>query len=347
MKKITKYGLSALCGSLAAVSGANAGDMTVSGGATATWSQNGGQVTGNPIGLASNLTFKGSGELDNGTTFAIGIYHDDKAVWSSADLVITTPSIGSITIDQGAGGTGLDIFDDKMPTAWEEVDGTSLGTGIDKITGVGGSTNIQYQTPTAFGTQLTLAYAGRNDGVQTGDKAVGGDGNSHKEQGYDVLLNINPSLGTDLLSGLNIFAGGSRTEVPNGSASGIEAVNDHEEVVAGATLAIGPVSLGYQRSAEFTGLIATGTTEYYANDNYGISFNISDSLSVSYGNYESQRQINTGGVDVTVEADSYQLAYSVGGASIKIAESDVTNAKYQSGTNNAFEATTIALSLAF
>ena len=347
MKKITKYGLSALCGSLAAVSGANAGDMVVTGGATTTWSSNQGTVTGNPIGMASNLTFKGSGELDNGTTFAIGIYHDDKSVWSSADLVITTPSMGSITIDQGAGGTGLDIFDDKMPTAWEEVDGTSLGTGIDKITGVGGSTNIQYQTPTAFGTQLTLAYAGRNDGVQTGDKAVGGDGNSHKEQGYDVLLNINPSLGTDLLSGLNIFAGGSRTEVPNGSASGKEAVNDHEEVVAGATLAIGPISVGYQRSAEFTGLIATGTTEYYANDNYGVSFNISDSLSISYGNYESQRQINTGGVDVTLEADSYQLAYSVGGASIKIAESEVVNAKYQSGTNNTFEATTIALSLAF
>jgi hypothetical protein len=37
----------------------------------------------------------------------------------------------------------------------------------------------------------------------------------------------------------------------------------------------------------------------------------------------------------------------MGGASIKIAESEVTNAKYQTGTGNTKEATTIALSLAF
>ena len=37
MNKLTKIGASALCGSLAAVSAANAGDMTVTGGADMTW----------------------------------------------------------------------------------------------------------------------------------------------------------------------------------------------------------------------------------------------------------------------------------------------------------------------
>ena len=40
MNKLTKIGLSSLCGSLAAVSAAHAGELTVKGGATATWSSN-------------------------------------------------------------------------------------------------------------------------------------------------------------------------------------------------------------------------------------------------------------------------------------------------------------------
>ena len=71
MNKLTKVGLSALCGSLAAVSSANAGDMTVTGGVDMSWVtlDGGSSTTGNPIGMGSNLTFKGSGELDNGWTF--------------------------------------------------------------------------------------------------------------------------------------------------------------------------------------------------------------------------------------------------------------------------------------
>jgi hypothetical protein len=53
MNKLTKVGLSALCGSLAAVSSANAGEMTVTGGVDMSWMSNGGNAstTGNPIGM--------------------------------------------------------------------------------------------------------------------------------------------------------------------------------------------------------------------------------------------------------------------------------------------------------
>jgi len=58
MNKLTKIGVSALCGSLAAVSAAQAGSMAVKGGATATYTVNEGTVTGNPLGMASALTFE-------------------------------------------------------------------------------------------------------------------------------------------------------------------------------------------------------------------------------------------------------------------------------------------------
>ena len=72
MNKLNKIGLSALCGSLASIVGANAGPLDVTGAATMTYTTVTG-TTGNPIGMGSNLTFKGSGELDNGWGVAISI----------------------------------------------------------------------------------------------------------------------------------------------------------------------------------------------------------------------------------------------------------------------------------
>ena len=130
MNKLTKVGLSALCGSLAAITGANSGELTVKGGATATWSSNAEDVTGNPIGLSSGITMTGSGELDNGTTFTLTLTGADQDAYSSGSIAMTTPSMGGIKINQASGGTGVDRYDDMMPTAWEETTGTSLGTGL-------------------------------------------------------------------------------------------------------------------------------------------------------------------------------------------------------------------------
>ena len=63
MNKYTKIGLSALCGSLASISAVNAGTLDVTGSAAATWTSLGGQVTGNPIGMTTGITFTGNGEL--------------------------------------------------------------------------------------------------------------------------------------------------------------------------------------------------------------------------------------------------------------------------------------------
>ena len=50
MNKLSKIGCSALCGSLAAISAANAGELTVTGGVDMTWVSLDSNDTGNPIG---------------------------------------------------------------------------------------------------------------------------------------------------------------------------------------------------------------------------------------------------------------------------------------------------------
>ena len=61
------------------------------------------------------------------------------------------------------------------------------------------------------------------------------------------------------------------------------------------------------------------------NNTFGISFQVNDDLSLSYGNQQSE-QANMGAADVEVEVDSIQMAYSMGGATIKVAETSTDNA---------------------
>ena len=357
MNKLTKVGLSALCGSLASVSAVNAGTMEVTGGATATWSSNSGAVTGNPIGMNSGITFKGSGELDNGSTFTLTITQADQVAYSAGSLSIATPSLGTFAVSSRSGGTGIGGHDDKMPTAWEETWGTSLGTGIDLPKGVSSSMNIGWTSPSFGGTTLKVAVApGSNDATFNNDKASSGAANAFVNGGIDILLDMNPSFGTDALAGLNVFVGGSRTSQNDEMALATTGrTDDREEAIGGLTYAYGPVTVGYQVSYEGTGLKAASSVEYYKNNAFGVSFNINDDLSISYGEMESEKvtkgasTLAASKTTSTMVVESIQIAYSMGGMSIKIAETDVDDATYAAdrSTGSDFSATTVALTLAF
>jgi|TARA_B100002051_G_scaffold67178_1_gene63714 outer membrane protein OmpU len=336
MNKLTKVGLSALCGSLAAVASAQAGALNVSGGANATWSSNEGETTGNPIGMASGVTFTGTGELDNGTTFTLTITGADQAGFSASQIALTTPSMGTFTIDNSGGG--IDRFDDMMPTAWEEVDGTSLGMGMVTVTGVKGHGHVEWSLPADMlpeGMAAHIAYSPRVAGGKVNDKAVGGD-SGKMGSGYDIAVSHNA-----LMDGLNVFAGYSAIEQANDNTDG-----DKTSKVIGATYAMGGFTVGYQQSLEANQTVGSATNSYYENTAYGISFSVNDNLSLSYGRHESD-SAQTDGTSDNLEGESFQMAYSMGGATIKIAESSVDNGAYTTGTSADKDATTVMLSLAF
>jgi len=327
MNKLTKIGVSALCGSLASVAAANAGSLDVTGGATATYTSLDGVVTGNPLGMASGMTFTGNGELDNGSTFKLSIAHTNKSAYTASAISLTTPSVGTFTYDEG-GGTGLDRIDDMMPTAWEETDGTGLPVGLRTVSGAGGNSDIEWNVGVGLpeGMNVYASFAPRPDGSKNTNKATGG-ASTTSGNGWDIVLTHN-----GLLDGLNVF-GGFGTIDQNAT------LGDKDTEVYGATYAIGGATVGYQSSEEDNvGAAAT----YYENEAYGISYSINDDLSISYGAHESKS--NSSGT-ATLKAESLQLSYSVGGASIKVAETSVDNQNYVSGTNR--EGRTIALTLAF
>ena len=211
MNKLTKVGCSALCGSLAAISSANAGELTVTGGASLTYVSIGTETTGNPYGMASAVSFSGTGELDNGWTYGLYIDHNDQDAYSASRINIGMGGLGTIEFDQGNSGNGIAAYDNVMPTAWEEAHGAGLSGGVKTVLGSGASDNIQYSLPKFLGTEIALTYAREYGSSDTADKTTTAT-DSEYGTSYDITMKMNPSLGTEILSGLNLYAGASTVE---------------------------------------------------------------------------------------------------------------------------------------
>ena len=349
MNKLSKVSLTALCGSLATITAVKAGELSIAGGMTMTMTKKSGTTTGNPLGMASNITFTGAGELDGGQTVDLTISHTDKDVYSSASMKLTTNSLGTWKLTQATGGAGIGGYDDNMPRAFEEAWDTGVGSGVDLAKGVGSSTTLSWTSPTALGTSLQLAYAGRNDGASINDKTGGGAANSLAKSGVDVVLDTSQDFGA---FGADLFVGYSVTEQYTTSAvAGGDKTKDREEGVAGITFTVGPIKAGWQRSLEYTGLNQTGSDVFgYKNTSFGVSFNVNDNLSVSYAEFESLRGLveGTSGIGRPVTTiESIQAAYTVGGVSLKVAMNELDNGTYTTGTANDADSSLVLLSLAF
>lgn len=365
MKNIKKLGISALCGSLAAMSSAaNAGEMEVIGTLHATWialdsgSNDAGIVTGNPLGMKSNLSFKGSGELDGGQTFSVLLAHNDQNAWSSSNITLTTNNLGTLKLSAAEGGGGIGGYDDKMPNAFEEVWDSGVATGIDLAKGVGSSTNASWTSPKVLGgSNIQIAYASNNDGKQPKDKAGGGaSGATNKMRGADVVIDLNPDLANMMP---NLFVGASVTDIDSntgrdnpmitlaGKGGEINTHPVHAEATAGLIFSFGPAKIGYQRTAEYVNAKGAGNADYYTGTAWGVSFNVNDDLSLSYGYFDSRKHYENPGANeaVLMEGTSIQVAYTLGGATIAFAETDVDNAVYNK--NNDRSGRLVRLSLAF
>jgi len=339
MNKITKLGVSALCGSLAAVSSASAGDLAVTGGVDMSWISLDGATTGNPIGMGSNLTFSGSGELDNGWGVALSVAMLNSDAYSNTNVTVTIPSVGDVRIDQGTSATGIDRIDDVTPNVWEEAYAVGAGSGIDTVAGGSKGSTIEF-TPTGMlpdGVTGRIAYTPDAGGSNAGDKASSGDGTDNEGSGYDITL----SLAGDTLGvpGLTLDLGMASIE-QDSSKGGFD--GDQDESTYAITYAAGGFTVGYQYSEEDLGRSAS--EQEYENTGYGITFNVNDDLSVGYNHYESEQTSTT---NVTTEATSVQVAYSMGGASVRLAVGDVDNGSYQTTPDQDKEVTTLSVSLAF
>ena len=127
---------------------------------------------------------------------------------------------------------------------------------------------------------------------------------------------------------------------------------------------MGPVSIGYSetyfdagvaRAIDTVDVAKTRRTAggIYEDEQMSIAFNVNDNLSISYtvadSTYDSQDDAKTSATtddDITQEIDSLQVAYSMGGMSIKAYNMEVTNPAHDDNAADQ-SVTEIALGFAF
>jgi len=314
-------GLSALAGSLAAFS-AQAFEASVSGGAEITISHAGSSdVTGNPLGARKNITFSGSGELDNG--WGISVFHalGDTHAYSSSVYSFDMGDLGTLSLDSGSGGHGAAAIDNLMPTAYEEAD-YGFATGAPDIGGTASGEYIGYSNSLGAATILAAWNPDRGAGTQ-GDGGFGeGSGSA-----WDFAVKFAPTDGLLIAAGLG--------KLEHGTAGS----SDLDEDTLAVTYATGPVTVGAQISHDDT----NGGTEHETKA-MGITFNVSDSLSVGYQRLVTEyKRTTTNDVDTTYSGLS--ASYNMGSIGIKFVSNDVTNINGTSGASD--EAKELSLSFAF
>ena len=297
MDKLQKVGLTAL-GTALVSTASFAGDMAVTGSALMTFTGGDNTDTGNGWSMSDTMSFSGSGDLDNGwgITYSHAI---DGGANDANSIAINMGDAGTLTF-AGLGGSGpVAANDDKMPSANEESWANSAGTKSAAATGASGNNGFNYT-------------------------------NSALLENLTVDLYLLPSAATSKttfeygltytgIDGLTLgFAGGDNETT---------ATNVRESRNLWATYTMDAFTVGVQDNST-DAQTANTDTDFSA---VGISYAVSDELSVSYGMSTVEHE-NTSLQDQDAQAVSF--SYVSGGMTFSGTMNNVDNVGGTGATDN-------------
>ena len=336
--------LVALFAGLLAFTSVKAGEMSVTGSMQATYQSEVDDVTGNPLGMNTDLTFTGSTDTDFGTaTWTMGT--DGTFLGDSGADHKLTLATGMGTFKIGNSGDSANSVDDITPTAFEEANGSGSGTySADFGSGMEGSMSLGYNLADVLGTGISFDYTyyPKLDGATNNEKGASADAGNANKSAYSTNVKIPvgsvPFVGDTALGGMTITAGYEKSD----------AINSTFQSKEGGTIAlnlpVGPLSVGYQKKAYAPVATANATKTFYKDDVYGIAYAINDDLALSWNVYESAQHNNDGKNDKQ-ESKSINIAYTVGGLTLALADAKTSNAGYSNGTDD--DTRTISIKTAF
>ena len=285
---IKKIGLTALAASLVSVS-AHAGEMSVAGGASIGLKNTSKTSSGKSWTMGNQLTFTGSGELDNGMNVSLSFVLDQaddsttgiaNAPFDSHSVTISSDALGSLVFS-GEGGS----------SAQSAIDTTAAGDAWNNGSGI------------------------------TAPRA--------SEAGNNSLLYTLPSLMDDLTVKASYSpgsAGGASATAWHVGYSGVEGLSldyavgqtetvgsEEEHTTMKASYAYSSFTLSYSNT-ENAKDAASGTDEEVSS--WNIAYTVSDDLSIAYGT----ETIETEGQSVDEEVDKFNVSYTTGGVTLSASQ---------------------------
>jgi outer membrane protein OmpU len=310
MNNFKKIGMTALAASLVSVS-ANAGELTASGSAAITaYGFSGAIGKSGPTNwtMGNSVNFAGSTELDNGLTVSMAFEMDQGTANNSSlgsdnhSVTISSDSLGSVKFSGHGGSSATSALAGTAAGGlWDNFDGESFGLGTsgtiaDALTSHGGGNNSFYYTSPAVMDGLAInaswnpaAAAGVNSALGLGVTYTGVEGLSVSYATIDI----------------------------NGHAT----ADEGDETALKASYAYGPVTVSYSQYDTNQGA-ATSSTDLEMTS-YGISYTVSDEISLTYGTETSDR----GDTAVDAEFTGFTAAYTAGGMTLtgKMIEAENVN----------------------
>ena len=321
MNNFKKIGLSALAGSLVAFS-AQAGELSVSGGASLTMSDsdtNGTAIRGNQFSMGDSITFSGSGEMDNGMTISVSYELDGDGADTSNEfddhsMTLDTNGMGTITFAGHGGSSAMSALDDVTPDAYEESWDAVAGASTDTLVGGSSGNNMfTYTSPSFSGATVTMAYLNADDGT------------AHDESYSDFAVAYSP----EMVDGLTVGYGQGDVETTTGTVKEDEAMY--------VKYVYGSVTVGYQENERS----AAATIDQLDFEAFGISYAVSDNLTIAYNQSESKA-----GDDADVqEASGISASFTSGGMTLAGVMNTVDNVAHDA--TNDTEGYELNISFAF
>ena len=322
MNNLKKIGLTALAGSLVATSVAYAGALEATGSAEMKMTNNSQSAAGKTIGMGNSIYFTGSGETDGGLNVSLSFELDQGAsdgtagVYDNHSVSVGNDSLGTLTV-HGHGGSN----------SAAALDTTAAGDFWDNTLGIGTATGGAGDTPqaSASGNGLVVySLPSMVDGLSAGVSYASAGENNEGSTAFGLT-----------------YAGVEGLSVSYGKGENNGTINiDQDQTVMKASYVYGPITLAASNN-DFDHTTAANDQEVQS---YAISYSLTDSISVTYG----EETIEKTGKTSDIEIEGITASYTSGGMTAAITSIEATNVDHSStGTDNDNEFWKVSLSFAF
>ena len=320
MNNFKKIGMTALAASLVSTS-VFAGEITVAGSAAINFENYSGSEMSSTksFSMGNQLTFSGSGELDNGMNVSLSFVLDQNdnkgkddqtttgnysagAPFDSHSVTVESDAMGKFVFAGEGGSSAASALDSSAAgDMWDNFDSNG---GVKVKDSSPGDNSITYTLPTLVdGLSVSTSFnpqisSGINDNYikEAGGAAVKGNGT---ELGYSATYTG--------VEGLSLSYGVTDLDRLGTKADGTTAVAKGEQTAWSASYAYGSVTV----SAANTEYDITGTTSDQEMSSYNVAYTVTDAISIGYGTEEISK---TGSVDA--EYDGFTASYTAGGMTV-------------------------------
>ena len=272
---------------------------------------------GRTVGMGNSVYLTGSGETDGGLNVSLSFELDQGAsdgaagVYDNHSVSVGNDSLGKLTV-HGHGGSN----------AAAALDTTAAGDFWDNTLGIS-STNTTKASASGNGL-VVYSLPSMVDGLSVGVSYASDGNNNEGSTAYGLT-----------------YAGVEGLSVSYGKGENNGTINvDQDQTVMKASYAYGPITVAASNN-DFDHTTGSNDQEVKS---YAISYSLTDSISVSYG----EETIEKSGTTSDIEIEGITASYTSGGMTAAVTSIEATNVDHNAtGTNNDNEFWKVSLSFAF